>query len=70
VHRCDQAEALVVKSLLEGEGVPTLLRSRLVSSVHPFSVGHQGEVVVLVPESELGRCRGLLTRLVPRPSLP
>jgi hypothetical protein len=70
LHRCDQAEALVVKSLLESEGVPTVLRSRLVSSVHPFSVGHQGEVVVLVPGSELERCRGLLARLVPRPPRP
>ncbi len=60
VHRGDQAEALVVKSLFESEGIPTLLRSRLVSSVHPFSVGDQGEVVVLVPESEVARCRILL----------
>ena len=63
LHRCDQAEAVVVKSLLESEGIPTLLRSRLAHSVHPFTVGAQGEVVVLVPESEVARGRVLLARL-------
>ena len=43
VHRCDQAEAVVVKSLFESQEIPTLLRSRLAHSVHPFSVGAQGE---------------------------
>jgi hypothetical protein len=68
VHRCHQAEAVVVKSLLESEGIPVLLRSRLVSSVHPFSVGDQGEVIVLVPASEVSRTRVLLVRLLPGPS--
>jgi hypothetical protein len=63
LHRCDQAEAVVVKSLLESEGIPALLQSRLALSVHPFSVGAQGEVVVYVPESELERSRVLLARL-------
>lgn len=63
LHRCDQAEAVVVKSLLESEGIPALLQSRLALSVHPFSVGAQGEVVVYVPESELARSRVLLARL-------
>ena len=63
LHRCDQAEAVVVKSLLESEGIPAILRSRLALSVHPFSVGSQGEVVVLVPGSELARSRVLLEGL-------
>ena len=42
VHRCDSAEAVVVKSLFESEGIPTLLRSRIAHSVHPFTVGAQG----------------------------
>jgi hypothetical protein len=67
LHRCDQSEAMVVKSLLESEGIPTLLRSRLALSVHPFSVGAQGEVVVLIPESEVERSRVLLARLESRP---
>ena len=63
VHRCDGAEAMVVKSLLESEGIPTLLRSRIAHSVHPFTVGSQGEVVILVPEKEVTRTRALLVRL-------
>jgi hypothetical protein len=63
LHRCDQAEAVVVKSLLESHGIPALLRSRLALSVHPFSVGAQGEVIVLVPQRELTRSRRLLLRL-------
>jgi hypothetical protein len=62
LHRCDQAEAVVVKSLLESEGIPAVLRSRLAHSVHPFTVGAQGEVVVLVPSSELDRSRRLLRK--------
>ncbi len=42
VRRCrDQAEALVVRSLLESEGIRVVLRSKLAHSVHPFSVGDQ-----------------------------
>ena len=70
VRRCDQAEALVVKGLFDSEGIPSLLRSRLAHSVHPFSVGDQGEVVVLVPASEAARSRRLLTRIVSGPRAP
>jgi len=70
VHRCDQAEALVVKGLFESEGIPTLLRARLAHSVYPFSVGQQGEVVVLVPESAVTRSRLLLARVSGGPSFP
>jgi len=65
VHRCDSAEAVVVKSLFESEGIPTLLRSRIAHSVHPFTIGAQGEVVVLVPASEAALSRLLLTRTAP-----
>jgi hypothetical protein len=67
VYRCDRAEALVVQGLLESEGIPTLLRSRLVHSVHPFSVGDQGEVVIMVPAAEAERSRQLLAELDPDP---
>ena len=63
VYRCDQAEAIVVRSFLESTGIPTLLRSRLVASIHPFTVGAQGEVVVLVSESAASRSRRLLARM-------
>jgi putative signal transducing protein len=62
-RRCrDQAEALVVKSVLESEGIAVVLRSNLAQSVHPFSVGNQGEIIVLVPERDGPRARSLLIR--------
>jgi hypothetical protein len=60
VHRCDQREALVVKGLFESQGIPVLVRSRLPHSVYPFTVGAQGEVVLLVPRAEADRSRRLL----------
>ena len=63
VRRCrDQAEALVIRSLLESEGIQVMLRSNLAQSVHPFSVGDQGEVVVLTPEQDASRARSILIR--------
>jgi len=70
VRRCAQAEALVLKGLFESQGIPTLLRSRLAHSVYPFSVGCQGEVVVLVPASEAPLSRRLLFRLASAPPAP
>ena len=70
VHRCDAAEAVVVKGLFESEGIPTLLRSRIAHSVHPFTVGSQGEVVILVQAAEAPRSRLLLARIAPGPSPP
>ena len=70
VHRCTGSEAVVVRSLLESEGIPTLLRSCLAHSVHPFTVGAQGEVVILVPETETVRSKALLARIAPRPAGP
>ena len=70
VHRCDGAEALVVKALLESEGIPTLLRSHLAHSVHPFTVGDQGEVVILVPAQAAEQSRSLLAYLAPDPPSP
>ena len=67
VHRCDHAEAMVVKGLLESEGITTVLRSRIAHSVHPFTVGAQGEVVILVPTRDAARAARLLRRIAPDP---
>ncbi len=69
VHRCDRSEAVVVQGLFESEGIPALLRSRLAHSVHPFTVGAQGEVVILVPAGVARRSRRLLARVAPGPRL-
>ena len=67
VHRCDHAEAMVLKSLFDSHAIPTLLRSRLAHSVHPFTVGAQGEVVIFVEAREAPRAKRLLIRLVRQP---
>ena len=66
----DQAEALVVKSLLESHGVRVLLRTHVAPSVHPFTVGDQGEVRIVVPRADLAQSRLLLARFTPDPSSP
>ncbi len=60
-RRCrDQMEALVVRGLLESEGIAVVLRSRLAPSVYPFSVGQQAEVVLLVAAADLPRALAVL----------
>lgn len=66
VHRCAQAEAVVIRALYESHGIRVLLRSRLSPSVHPFSIGTQGEVTILVPERDGPRSRRLLMGLARR----
>ena len=65
-----QPEALVVRSLLEAHGILVVLRTHVAPSVHPFTVGDQGEVRVLVPRTALAESRRLLERVASRPPLP
>jgi hypothetical protein len=60
-----QAEALVIRGLLEAHGIRVALRTHVAPSVHPFTVGEQGEVQVLVPRSAAVQSRRLLLRLTP-----
>ena len=63
IQRCrDQGEALVVRGLLDSMGISSVLRGNLVSSLHPFSVGAQGEIAVLVHEFDVPRARAALSR--------
>jgi hypothetical protein len=64
----DQAEALVVRGLLEAHGIEVLLRTHVAQSVHPFTVGDQGAVQVLVRRDALGTARLLLARGTSGPS--
>lgn len=66
----DQAEALVVRSLLEAYGIRVLLRTHVAPSVHPFTVGDQAEVRILVSRADVPESRRLLGRLAPGPSAP
>lgn len=63
VRRCrDQTEALVVRALLDGHGIPTVMRGQLVQSVHPFSVGDAGAVSLFVAAADADRALSLLTQ--------
>ena len=63
VRRCrDQGEALVVRALLDGHGIPAVMRGQLVQSVHPFSVGDAGEVTLLVAAVDADRALSLLAQ--------
>lgn len=62
----DQAEALVVRGLLESHGIEVRLRSHVVpSAVYPFSVGDQGAVRVLVRREALAESRRVLAGAAP-----
>jgi hypothetical protein len=66
----DQAEALVVRGLLEAHGIEVLLRSQVAPSVYPFSVGDQGAVQVLVRREALVQSRRLLAGASRGPGAP
>jgi putative signal transducing protein len=66
----DQAEALVVRGLLESHGIEVLLRSQVAPSVYPFSVGEQGAVRILVRREALATSRRLLAGTPPGPVVP
>jgi hypothetical protein len=65
-----QAEALVIRGLLEAHGLRVVLRTHVAPSVHPFTVGDQGEVRILVPRASLPEGQRLLARYASGPSGP
>jgi hypothetical protein len=57
-----EAEALVIKSLLESNGIPCLLRSNAAPSVHVFTVDGMGEFRIMVNETMAEEARNLIAR--------
>lgn len=55
-----EAEALIIKGLLESSGIPCLLKSLSAPSVHVFTVDGLGEVKVMVKESMAEEARSLI----------
>ena len=55
-----EAEAQLIKGLLESYGVPCLLQSNAAPSVHVFTVDGMGEVRVMVWGSVAERARKLI----------
>ena len=55
-----EAEAQVIRGLLESYGIPALLKSHASPSVHMFAVDGMGEVRVMVWEAMAERARELV----------
>jgi hypothetical protein len=55
-----EAEALVIKGMLESHGIPSLLKSHASPSVHMFTVDGMGEVRVMVWAEMAGKARELI----------
>jgi hypothetical protein len=55
-----EAEAQVIKGLLESYGIPSLLKSMAAPSVHAFVMDGMGEVSVMVWQSAAEEARELI----------
>jgi hypothetical protein len=61
VHRAfGEAQAQIIKGMLESFGIPCLLRSLAAPSVHPFAVDGLGEFRLMVPRSRAAEARELI----------
>ncbi len=56
-------EAEVIKSFLESQGIPCLLRGLVVQSVHPFSADGLGEIRIMVREEDFSAAEKLLQEI-------
>jgi len=55
-----EAEAQIIKGLLDSNGIDCLLKSNAAPSVHVFAIDGMGEVKVMVRESMAEAARGLI----------
>jgi len=55
-----EAEAQVIKGLLESHGIPCLLKSNAAPSVHVFTIDGMGEVRLMVWEENAEEARELI----------
>jgi len=63
VHKAwGAAEAEVVKSYLESNGIPCIFRGKVVQSVHPFSVNGLGEIKIFVSAENYTTAKKLLEK--------
>ena len=59
-------EAEVIKTFLESQGIPCILRGLMAQSVYPFSVDGMGEIKILVSEADYDVAQELLDHLPPK----
>jgi hypothetical protein len=64
------AEAEVIKSFLESNGIQCILKGLVVQSVHPFSADGLGEIKIFVLEKNYELAKKLITEKVSPPRLP
>ena len=57
-----EAEAQIIKGLLESCGIPCLMKSNAAPSVHVFAVDGMGEVKIMVWKELAEKARGLVGR--------
>lgn len=55
-----EAEALIIKSLLESHGIASFFRSNAAPSVHAFTVDGMGEFRIMVDEARAEEARDLI----------
>ena len=55
-----EAEAHIIKGLLESNGILCILKSNAAPSVHVFAIDGMGEVKIMVGESLAEQARGLI----------
>ncbi|MBI2980099.1 MAG: DUF2007 domain-containing protein [Chloroflexi bacterium] len=55
-----ESEALIIKGLLESNGIPCFLKSNVAPSVHVFAI--DGMVKIMVDESMAEEAKRLITR--------
>ena len=55
-----EAEAQIIKGLLESRGIPCLMKSNAAPSVHVFAVDGMGEVKIMVWKELAEEARGLI----------
>ena len=59
-HARNEMEAQVIRSLLEGYGIPCILKSNAAHSVHVFTMDGMAEVKVMVLDSMAKEARELI----------
>lgn len=57
-----EAEANIIKGLLESYGIPSLLKSQAAPSVHAFAVDDMGQVSVMVRPVDASDAKELINR--------
>jgi len=55
-----EAEAWIIKSFLESNGIACMMKANAAPSVHAFAIDGMGEVTILVWEDDAAKARELI----------